>query len=294
MLDCLIIKVSMHHENYELFNYRKEEKVMKNTDMKIQDLKSIQKNNYRTGLSPILLGVAVMSVSAGAVADTLPAPTNLTAIVNGADVNLNWDAYTDTNFPANCTHNREIQIRRDSGEIDAIASNEISYTDSGLGNGSYIYTIRARCRIPAVPGPDGSPAQNLFSSWSNSAIASISDATCTEPPSVFASVTPALLWPPNGKLVPVTVTGTVTAGSGCQVPTQLSYDVVDEYGEYSTSNTAEINNGSFIINLSLEASRLGTDTDGRSYIIDLSATSEGHDSDIESVEVLVPHDQRKR
>jgi hypothetical protein len=245
------------------------------------------RNKPRTGLIKSLFGLTALSVSSVAVAD-IPAPTGLTANVFGNDVQLTWDSYSTTNLPAECTHNQEIQLRRNGSEFATAGITEISYTDADLGNGAYTYEIRARCRIP------GPPAVNLRSAWSTSAIAIVELATCVSAPSIFASVTPVMLWPPNGKMIPVTVTGSVTAGSGCQTPGQVSWELVDEYDEHSNFGSVEVTNGQFSLSLSLEASRLGYDMDGRVYTINLTASAEGYTSEVEFVEVLVPHDQRRR
>src|SRR5262245_19288099 len=50
------------------------------------------------------------------------------------------------------------------------------------------------------------------------------------PPVISVSATPPTLWPPNGKLVTVTVSGTITdAGSGV-APSTTTFEVKDEYG----------------------------------------------------------------
>src|SRR5262249_9445157 len=98
------------------------------------------------------------------------------------------------------------------------------------------------------------------------------------------------LWPPNHKFVPVTVTGNVTDASG-GVPSSVSFNVVDEYGEVQPSGTAPVNAaGNFSFTVSLPASRLGQDKDGRLFTIMVRATDQAGNTGSTSTNVIVPHD----
>jgi hypothetical protein len=61
---------------------------------------------------------------------------------------------------------------------------------------------------------------------------------CTTPPVITVSTTPTALWPPNGSMIPVTVSGTIT-DSGCTV-TSAAYVVTDEYGQVQPSGTVTL------------------------------------------------------
>lgn len=227
----------------------------------------------------------------------LPAPTGLYAQAIAAhgdgavdDIQLDWNTYTA--FPSNCSHNREIRIlRQDVEDVhDAVSESADAYLDADLAEGTYVYSLQARCRIPAVPRI--SPAVNLVSVASAASSATISNAPpCAGPPAVSASATPTALWPPNGKLVHVNVTGTVTPQQNCAMPEYVSYAIFDEYGEFDTALApAALSNGTFSFSVQLEASRHGDDRDGRLYGIGLATPDGGaHDFD-----VVVPHDQRKK
>src|SRR5690606_7407003 len=104
-----------------------------------------------------------------------------------------------------------------------------------LNEGTYDYLIQARCNVPAIPGQGGSPAHtNNLSQLSASATAVISSApACAGPATVEATATPTTLWPPNGKLVAVNVTGNVTPQQNCTMPADIQYLVIDEYDELS-------------------------------------------------------------
>ena len=96
------------------------------------------------------------------------------------------------------------------------------------------------------------------------------------PPVVIVSVSPENLWPPNGDMVPITVTGSaVDSDSGVD---QVTYEVIDEYGLLDQPSTLVLldGNGNFVpFTVFLEASRRGNDQDGRTYIIRVTAESGG-------------------
>jgi hypothetical protein len=113
----------------------------------------------------------------------------------------------------------------------------------------------------------------------------------TTVPVVTAHADPTTLWPPNHKLVPVTVTGHVSDPSG-GVPGLVHYRVIDEYGTVQPSGTARVDargNYSFVVDL--EASRLGQDKDGRLYTIVVTATDQAGNTGSARTFVTVPHDQ---
>lgn len=246
-----------------------------------------------------MLAVALTATLAAtpATAGDLPAPTGLQAQALAAhgdgtvdDIQLTWTAYTS--FPAECSANREIRILRADVEdvYNAAAGNATSFLDANLAAGTYTYALQARCRIPAVPGV--SPARNLVSDPSGGVSATINNApACAGAPSVVATATPTTLWPPNGKLVTISVSGSVTPQQNCAMPEYVSFAILDEYGEFDTDLTGEpLTNGAFAFTVQVEASRLGGDADGRHYLITLDTPDGGNNE----IGVLVPHDQRKK
>jgi hypothetical protein len=110
-------------------------------------------------------------------------------------------------------------------------------------------------------------------------------------PVLTESVNPTVLWPPNGRIVPVQVTGTVTRESNRSFP-QLIYVVNDEYGQFdSTGVVAVRGNGFYSFTVDLQASRLGQDKDGRQYTIAVVAIDRfDHTNIIDTAVVTVPHD----
>jgi hypothetical protein len=91
-------------------------------------------------------------------------------------------------------------------------------------------------------------------------------------------------------MVPVTVSGTIT-DTGCKVTT-AAYAVIDEYGQVQPSGTVTLGpGGSYSFAVLLQASRRGTDLDGRLYTITVSASNNGGKTGSQAGSVIVPHDQ---
>ena len=115
----------------------------------------------------------------------------------------------------------------------------------------------------------------------------------TTPPTVTSvSVTPATLWPPNGKLVPVTIVATITdAGSGVD-PSTTAYAVEDEYGSVEPSGSLTLGaDGRYTATIALQASRNGNDKNGREYTITVHAENLAGNEGSAATSVIVPHDQ---
>jgi hypothetical protein len=112
------------------------------------------------------------------------------------------------------------------------------------------------------------------------------------PPAIIISKNPATLWPPNGKLVPVMVSGTITDetdGSGVK---NATFTVRDEYGQIQPSGSVPLEaDGRYTFTVALEASRRGNDQDGRHYTIVVSAKDIAGNLGVASTIVTVPHDQ---
>ena len=116
---------------------------------------------------------------------------------------------------------------------------------------------------------------------------------CTTPPVITLSTTPTSLWPPNGQMAPVTVSGTIT-DTGCAVNAKsAAYVVTDEYGAVQPSGAVALGpGGSYSFTVLLQASRLGTDLNGRQYTITVRASDNAGNAGSASAVVTVAHDQR--
>jgi hypothetical protein len=115
----------------------------------------------------------------------------------------------------------------------------------------------------------------------------------TAPPVITVAASPATLSPPSGKLVTVTVSGTITDDepddSGVQTDSTV-YRVIDEYGQMQPSGRFTLDaDGEYTFTVKLQASRNGNDQDGRHYTIEVSATDNAGNSGSASAIVTVPH-----
>jgi hypothetical protein len=112
------------------------------------------------------------------------------------------------------------------------------------------------------------------------------------PPVVNVLANPPSLWPPNGKMVPVTVSGTITDNLSGVNPSTAAFRVVDEYGTIQPSGPVSLGpGGSYSFSVSLQASRKGNDQDGRRYTITVSADDFAGNLGSAATTVTVPHDQ---
>jgi len=114
------------------------------------------------------------------------------------------------------------------------------------------------------------------------------------PPVITAAANPVSIWPPNGKTVNVTVTGTIVdTGSGV-APSTARYTVADSYGQVQPSGALTIGaNGQYSVSIPVIASRNGNDMAGRTYTITIHADDKAGNSGSAIVVVRVPHDQGK-
>jgi hypothetical protein len=107
----------------------------------------------------------------------------------------------------------------------------------------------------------------------------------------------SILWPPNHKMVNVSIKANASDNSG--LPVVLTANVSsnepvtsNEIGDLSPDWTQPvINQKTGLITLQLRAERLGK---GREYSISLTATDQSGNSSVAVVKVLVPHDRGKK
>ena len=117
----------------------------------------------------------------------------------------------------------------------------------------------------------------------------------TTPPALTITATPDTLWPPNGRLILVTITGIITdAGAGVDTD-RVTYAVKDEYGSVQPSGHVSVKaDGTYAYTIALQASRNGNDRDGREYIITVYAKDNAGNTGSATTRVIVPHDQGDR
>ncbi len=105
-------------------------------------------------------------------------------------------------------------------------------------------------------------------------------------PAVDITVNPDTLWPPNHKMIDVTIGGEATDSlSGIA---QTTFTVEDEY------DTIEPDVFGFNTAIQLEAWREGNDLDGRTYTISAVTIDKAGNEAVSSTTVICPHDQRKK
>lgn len=133
-------------------------------------------------------------------------------------------------------------------------SKDASTTSSGLADGSRVFAVKAR---DAAGNVDPTPASVGF----------IVDRT---PPQLTLNApNPSILWPPDGRMRDVEISGSaVDGGSGLS---SVDYTVTDEYGEFASSGAVNVSNGGFSFKVSLKAWRNRADLDGRVYTITVIA-----------------------
>lgn len=113
----------------------------------------------------------------------------------------------------------------------------------------------------------------------------------TTPPAITTAATPSTLWPPNGGMRQVVVSGRITdADSGVNAGT-ARYVAGDEYGQVQPGGSLAVaSDGSYTVTVWLEASRFGADQDGRQYVITITAQDRAGNSGSTAAVITVPHD----
>ena len=115
----------------------------------------------------------------------------------------------------------------------------------------------------------------------NTVTATATVVLATRQPHITVMATPDVIWPPNNKMVPVTITGGVEA-NGSNIKS-VSISVSDEYKKY------EYNNLKFGSTVMLEARRNKNDKDGRKYTITVVVTNKEGITTAKTATITVPH-----
>lgn len=112
----------------------------------------------------------------------------------------------------------------------------------------------------------------------------------TTPPSLTVSLSPTTIWPPNGKLAPITATLTVKDDYDPAPEIQLISIMSNEGMDIGDVKDAQP--GTDDRSFSLAAKRAGNNMTGRIYTVTYSATDGSGNKATASATVTVPHDQR--
>jgi len=155
-----------------------------------------------------------------------------------------------------------------------------------------IAVVAAACSADgarATTGPE--TALNGGEGFGAAAAACTPDVT---PPTIGSmSASPNVLWPPNHKFVPVTITTAVSDACDpaprCAISSVSSSEPVNALGDGNTSPDWIVTGASTLL---LRAERSGTGT-GRVYTVGTTCTDAAGNGTTGSTTVLVPHDQGK-
>ncbi|HEV2395335.1 MAG TPA: alpha-amylase family glycosyl hydrolase [Candidatus Sulfotelmatobacter sp.] len=235
------------------------------------------------------------SVSGGNVAVTLAADTGVVLLPAPVSVDLVAPVGSITTNPT----------ANGNGWINASpVTVSLSATDSGSG----VQQLRYWINNGAVTVVAGSSASTQISGQGTNSVGlraldnagNISSLVSQPvnidltPPSASVSASPSSLWPPNGKMVSVTVSGAITDSLSGVNPSTAAFSVVDEYGTVQPNGPVTLGSGgSYAFTVSLQASRNGNDMDGRQYTITVSAQDFAGNVGSAATVVTVPHDQRQ-
>jgi hypothetical protein len=111
----------------------------------------------------------------------------------------------------------------------------------------------------------------------------------TTPPVITVTATPKILWPPSGRMAPVTVSGTITdTGSGVKAGS-AEFTVRDEFHLVQPHGKIVLDSaGNYSFTILLRASRKRGDPDGRQYTIQVSAIDNAGNRGTKRTRVRVP------
>ena len=110
-------------------------------------------------------------------------------------------------------------------------------------------------------------------------------------PTVGVSAFPSVLWPANGKMVPVAVYGAITDKLSGVDLNNAFFAVVDEYGKVQPSGRVKVDRlGLYAFVIWLQASRNDSDKDGRHYTITVGTRDLAGNLGSGATVVTVPHD----
>lgn len=191
------------------------------------------------------------------------------------------------------TSNRRLTLR--AGGVCGGSGNNRTVTFASIpGGGSATITLIASVNCPVANGTSISDTATVSSTppdadlSNNSASVAV---TASNPPPVISGigVDKPLLWPPNHKMVDVTVNYTVTDNCGVDtcVLSVSSNEPVDGTGDGDTSPDWVIIDAHHV---QLRAERAGNGT-GRVYTITITCTDSANNSTVRTATVVVPHDQ---
>ncbi|MBA3885339.1 MAG: family 10 glycosylhydrolase [Acidobacteria bacterium] len=187
-----------------------------------------------------------------------------------------------------------IQVTQDEAAVPG-GPGRTSVASATDGNGYYggVDLAPGTYRVTVAPAGQA-PFTGCPVTVTAGAVATLDMTIDRDAPATTITADPAVIWPPNGQSVQVTVSGTATdVGTGVS---WITFRVIDEYGEdepeIAVVAAAGASSVSWQRSLSLTASRQDGDRDGRTYRIEATVTDGACNSSVFVTTVTVPHDRR--
>lgn len=232
-------------------------------------------------------------IANGAVPVTLDPLSGLILLPSPASVDLTPPTAQVTLIPAPNSHgwNNSIPVTVSLSASDSGGSgvNQLRYW---LNNGPTTVTPGASARISLNAAGQSTVYLRALDNAGNISSLVVQPVNIDlTPPAVTVSASPTTIWPPNHKMVSVTVSGTITDNLSGVDSTSAAFAVADEYGSVQPSGPVSLGaGGSYSFKVSLQASRNGNDQDGRQYVITVRAQDLAGNVGSAATTVTVPHD----
>lgn len=239
--------------------------------------------------------------------DAAPGPLGISA--TGADSSGNLDASSEVTLDVERTDS-PVSLRTDPPSFHIQQGQSLPLNVIGVyADGSWhALTRSARLQMTSTntsvatvqngsivgSSPGNANIRISYASLTANAPVVVSNSTVIQqqPPKVSCAANPAMLWPPNGYSVPVTISGAITAGTSAIDLAATSFLVTDsQSGTQQSGGIVPATDGTFTFTVPLIASRAGNIKAGRMYTITVAATDAGGHQGTCSAAVLVPHDQ---
>jgi hypothetical protein len=196
---------------------------------------------------------------------------------------------------ANGWNNTNVTVKLNSTDSEAGGSGvkQITYSASGAQNIASAIVTGASASI--VISTEGTTAVTFFATdnaGNAEAPRTIVVKIDKTPPVLSCAASPNSLWPPNGKTIPVAISGTVNDGGSSIDTGSGTYAVTDSEGQVQPSGSVALApDGGFSFTVPLVASRLGNDKNARQYTVTVNAADHAGNPGSCSAVVTVPHNQ---
>lgn len=197
--------------------------------------------------------------------------TDIPLFINYPSITVTYTATDNTTLPDAIM----FSCKLDNGAWSAW-SNSKSITLDGLSDGAHTFSVKSK---DEAGNEDSTPAEAKFT-------------VDTAPPVLILNQPePSILWPANGDMVNVIVSGNVKdISSGVA---SSNYTVIDAYNQLGLAGSIIAgNDGGFLFNVSLKAEKDSKDKDGRIYTITINSVDNAGNITTQSVMVIVPHDKK--